>query len=166
MKLYIGIDGGYTGAMAALCPDGTVLHHPAIVQDLGKDKCLDVRANREILRGMITSSRVTDSDVLVAFELSTKNPAFRASNNYTNGKNGEFWRVLLTLEELPFVWVHPQVWQGHVFRGLHGDDTKAKAALTVQQRFPRLSYGDYKVEEIRGTNDAICIALWSRETKK
>ena len=128
MKLYLGIDNGYTGAIAALLPDGTVLHRPSAVQNLGRDKFLDIRRNSETLREMIDAAAVSKLQVLVACELSTKNPLFR-TNNYANGKNGEFWRVLLSMSDIPFVSVHPQTWQAQVFHGLRGGDTKAKALL-------------------------------------
>ena len=45
MKLYIGIDNGYTGAVAAIAPDGKLTHRPVTVQELGNDRFLDVRGN-------------------------------------------------------------------------------------------------------------------------
>jgi hypothetical protein len=165
-KLYIGIDNGYTGGIAVIDPAGELSHRPVLVTELGSDRALDVRGNLAILDQLLATSGVPRGQVFVAFEQSRKNPLFGAVGNYVNGKNQEFWRVLLTLAELPFCSVNPQTWQKQLFQGVRGTDTKAMAAMVVQQRFPTVAYSGYNAEKIRGVNDAILIALWAKENNK
>jgi len=166
MKLYIGIDNGYTGAVAAIAPDGNLTHRPVAVEELGNDRFLDVRANLAIVEDFLATFGVAKGEAFVAYEQSRKNPRFGAIGNFINGKNGEFWRVLLAMGQLPHCSVNPQTWQRQMFAGVRGLDTKAMAALVVRQRFPAIDYGDYTAEERRGVNDAILIALWARENNK
>jgi hypothetical protein len=166
MKIYCGIDNGYSGAIAAIGPQGDLVHQPVIVQELGGDRFLDVQKNFAILRAFAAGFGAAKEQVFVVYEQSRKNPRFGAIGNFINGKNGEFWRVLLALGGYSHCSVNPQTWQRHVFQGVRGTDTKAMAAMVVQQRFPAITYGGYTAEQIRGVNDAILIALWAREHNK
>ncbi len=162
-KAFIGIDNGFTGGIACLLPDGNVLTRPVSVIDLGKERLLDLDRNREWLRAMIDLADVDRQNILAVFEQCQPNPKFGARNNFTNGKNGEFWRLLLSLEGIPFRPVNPQQWQKWIFRGIRGDDTKAMANLVRLQRFPKLDFTRYNRTQVEGVNDAICIALWASE---
>jgi hypothetical protein len=160
-KLYIGIDNGTTGAVAALYPTDQAVCHPVMVMRLGNEKLLDVQGNIEVLRTLIGASQ----SVLVAFEQAQIAPKFGAKNNYTNGKNNEFWRVLLTLERIPFCWVNPKTWQKTIFHGIRGTDTKVMAELVRRQRFPDLDLREYNASQREGINDALGIALWARQIR-
>jgi hypothetical protein len=159
---YLGIDNGTSGAIALLTPSGAVLCEPVLVQDLGKEKLLDIAGNLELLQQMIGGA----AQVLVVFEQAQITPQFGYKNNYTNGRNNEFWRVLLTLARIPFTWVNPQRWQREMFSGIRGDDTKEMADLVRRQRFPGLDLSRHTKIEISGINDAICIALWARQLRR
>jgi hypothetical protein len=165
-RLHIACDNGFTGAIAALLPDGSVLGYPVKVIDLGRERLLDVEGNLALLQGIIARAGVPVSGVVVTYEQSPINPYFGHKSNFTNGKNGEFWRVLLSMAKIPYTWVNPKVWQKHVFRAVRGDDTKAMAALVVKQRFPSLELNGHTKTELEGIHDALCIALWSRENSK
>ena len=165
-QLHIGIDNGYSGGLAAIGPDGKLTHRPVTVQELGNDRFLDVRGNLAIVENFLATFGVAKEQAFVAYEQSRKNPKFGAIGNFINGKNGEFWRVVLAMGQFPHCSVNPQTWQRQMFAGVRGLDTKAMAALVVQQRFPTVDYGDYNAEERRGVNDAILIALWARENNK
>jgi hypothetical protein len=162
-RAFIGIDNGFTGALACLLPNGSVFCRPVAVIDLGKERLLDFDANRLILREMIQASGVSPQEVLAVYEQCQPNRIFGARNNFTNGKNGEFWRLLLTFEGIPFRWVNPQQWQRWIFRGIRGKDTKAMAHLVRRQRFPSVSLEAFNTTEVEGINDAVCIALWASE---
>jgi hypothetical protein len=102
----------------------------------------------------------------VVYEQSQINPYFGHKSNHTNGKNGEFWRVLLSTEKIPFSWVNPKQWQKDMFRAIRGRDTKVMADLVRKQRFPNLDCTGFDKTELEGVNDALCIALWAREHNK
>jgi hypothetical protein len=163
---FIGIDNGITGAMACLTPEGGVLCEPVIFQDLGREKLMDVDRNLALLERMIAATGLPKQRLIVVFEQSQIFPKVGARNNYTNGRHNEFWRVLLTMAKIPFTWVNPQIWQRAVFSGIRGDDTKEMADLVRRQRFPNLNLDDHTRIQIGGINDAVCIALWARQTLK
>jgi len=62
--------------------------------------------------------------------------------------------------------LNPQIWQRAVFSGILGDDTKEMADLVRRQLFPNLNLDDHTRIQIGGINDAVCIALWARQTLK
>ncbi len=165
-KLYVGINNGTTGAMAGLSPDGRILCRPVEVMRLGNEKLMDIERNLDLLRLIIRWSGQSGPNVLVVFEQAQIAPRFGARNNYTNGKNNEFWRVLLSTAKIPFCWVNPKDWQRDVFRGIRGDDTKVMAELVCRQRFPDSDFRAYNRSQREGIHDALCIALWAREVCK
>jgi hypothetical protein len=161
--VFIGIDNGFTGAVAAILPDGTSLFEPVHVDDLGKERLLNLEANRALLRRFIAKATVARQQILAVCEQCQPNPLFGARNNFTNGKNGEFWRILLSLEGIPFHVVNPKQWQKPMFRGIRGSDTKAMADLVRHQRFPGLDLAGFNKSQVEGINDALCIALCAKE---
>ena len=165
-KACVGIDNGTSGAIACITPAGEVLCEPVIFQDLGKEKLMDIDGNLALLRQMIDATGLPVQQVTVVFEQAQITPKFGFRNNYTNGRNNEFWRVLLTMARIPFSWVNPQAWQRAIFNGIRGDDTKEMADLVRRQRFPDLDLSGYTRIQAGGINDAVCIALWARQTIK
>jgi hypothetical protein len=161
-RLILSADNGFTGAIAGLLPDGRVICHPVKVLDMGRERFLDVDGNLQIIREIIKESGVDKSNVLFTYEQSQINSYFGYKSNFTNGKNGEFWRVLLSREKIAFNWVNPKQWQKEVFRAVRGVDTKAMADMVRRQRFPNLDLSPYNRSEVEGINDAICIALYAR----
>lgn len=131
----------------------------------GKHKQLDIDACANLLRELTTeqSGEKVRNLLVEVFEQSPITPLFEAKNHFLNGQNNEFWRVLLARSKLPHTWVNPKVWQNHVFAGIRGDDTKVKAAIACRRRFPNFSPQGYP-SQLVGVIDAICIALWARET--
>lgn len=162
-RAFIGIDNGFSGAIARLFPNGGVIYKPVGVEDLGKERLLHLEVNQAILREMVKATGVGKQNLLVAYEQCQPNPRFGARNCFTNGKNGEFWRLLLAFEALPSRCVNPQQWQRWMFRGIRGKDTKAMASLVRRQRFPTLTLQGCNKTQIEGINDALCIALWASE---
>lgn len=163
-KIYIGIDNGISGAIACITLAGEVLCEPVLFRDLGKEKQLDVEGNAAVLHRMIAASSLPIHQAMVVFEQAQITPKFGYKNCYTNGRNNEFWRVSLTKEKIPFCWVNPQTWQHALFKEIRGDDTKEMADLVRRQRFPNLDLSSYTRIQIGGINDAVCIALWARQT--
>jgi len=102
-------------------------------------------------------------NLVVGCELPPVNPRFGAKSNFTCGRCGEFWRVLLTLLGIPFAFVRAQTWQKDVFQGIPDGDSKVVAARFVEQRFPGALDGRCLNQVQRAAVvDAMCIAAWSR----
>ena len=163
---YVPVDGGFTGAIALVMPNDDVYCQPAAFKDLGNYKYLDIDVCREALRAMLARATNAGHRVVAVYEQMPITPLFGAKNNYINGQNNEFWRVLITLEKVPHLAVNPQKWQKHVFKGVRGSNTKAKAEFVRKQRFPRFQPNGFSKSELEGINDALCIALWARESAK
>jgi hypothetical protein len=163
-KLYIGADNGTSAGIAGITPKGDIVCAPVLFQDLGKEKLLDIPGILALLEQMMASAGVTAQQTMVVFEQAQITPQFGYKNNYTNGRNNEFWRVLLTMAKIPFAWVNPRVWQKAVFVGIRGDDTKEMADLVRRQQFPNLDLSGYTQIQAGGINDAVCIALYAKQT--
>jgi hypothetical protein len=125
---------------------------------------MNIEKNLALLREMVAASGVLPHQAMIVFEQAQITPQFGYKNNYTNGRNNEFWRVLLTMAKIPFTWANPRKWQIVMFADIRGDDTKQMADLVRRQRFPNLDLGGFTKIQIGGINDAICIALWARQT--
>lgn len=123
---------------------------------------LDIHGNLEFLRRAAAAVGGPDQMVVVCEE-PTKNPLFGAPGNFANGRNGEFWRVQLTLAGYAFSWVLARSWQRDIFRGIHGSDTKEMARLFIAQRYPSVPLDTINNAEKReAIRDAMCLALWGR----
>lgn len=162
-SVYIGIDNGFTGAIAALIPGHPPFFEPVTYDDLGKDKFLNVDANLALIENVLSRAGCSKENVLVAVERCQANPKFGAPNNFTNGRNNEFWRVLLTGNGFPFVWANPKTWQKHVFSGMSGSDTGKMAELALRQLFPGVSLKGLTTPQREGITDAILIARWASQ---
>ena len=166
MKTYIGRDGGITGALAALHPDESWQLKPVAVVDCGKDPLLDVPANLAFIQEVAQRAGGLPN-LVVVFEHAKKNPLFGAKGNFANGRHTEFWRVLLSFAGIAFSWVDPNTWQADVFRGIAGADTKTKARLYLEQRFPAATLAEFNGRSrLEGLRDAMCIAAWARSALK
>lgn len=163
MKTYIGIDNGVTGALAVIAPDENWLLQPVrtIPSGKGNGRLLDIFGNLDLLQDLIAQAGGIES-VVIACEHQKMNPKFGTKGNFANGRNGEFWRVLLGLSRIPFVSVFPDTWQKDVLNGVSGDNAKERAKLYVAQRFPRVDLSSYGEAKRLGIRDAMCIAMWAR----
>lgn len=163
MKTYIGIDGGVTGAMAAVDLNDSWTFFPVSVIDCGKDRKLDVFKNLAFIDAAVELAGGPEN-VMVVYERAKKNKLFGSKGNFLNGQNEEFWRVNLTRSRLAFCAVDPNTWQHDLLVGtVIGDDTKAMAKVYLDQRYPivrlEAQYNRARQEAIR---DAMCVALWAR----
>ena len=161
-KVYVGIDNGLTGAVASMFPDGHWHFWPVAVEDSGKQRLLNIAAACDCLDHLAAQAGGKDN-LVVGCELPPVNPRFGAKSNFTCGRCGEFWRVVLTMLGIPFAFVRAQTWQKDVFQGIPDGDSKVVAARFVEQRFPGALNGQRlnKVQRA-GVVDAMCIAAWSR----
>lgn len=161
-KVYVGVDNGLSGAVAAWFPDEHWHFWPVAVEDSGKQRLLNITAARDCLDRLAAQAGGKDN-LVVGCELPPLNPRFGAKSNFTCGRCGEFWRVLLTMLGIPFAFVRAQTWQKDVFQGIPDGDSKVVAARFVEQRFPGALKGQRlnKVQHA-AVVDAMCIAAWSR----
>jgi hypothetical protein len=168
-RSYIGIDNGASGGLAGIFSTGQVWVTPTKVLKLGAKggRILDIQGNLDWIARFAEVARESYGDaVFVAYEQGQKQPRFGCKGNYSTGASNEFWRVLLTLAKFAHTPVNPKSWQGLILKDIRGDDTKVQAAQVVVQRFPALDLSEYNQEQRGGITDALCIALWAKETWK
>jgi hypothetical protein len=161
-KICIGVDNGFTGAVARINHRNEIACAPVPVIDLGKRKYLDRPVVIAQLKAM--TQGVENQNVVAVYEHSPITPKFGAINNFVNGQNNEFWRMVLSEMGIPFLWVHPVTWQKHIFTGIRGTDTKSMAKFVCGQRLPHFQPSGYRPCQLLGIYDALCIALWARDT--
>lgn len=163
---YVGIDNGLTGAVAAYFPNGSWFLWPVAVQNTGREKQLDVNQSLSALR-QIAARAGGIGQLTVACELAPVNPRFGAKSNFTCGRCGEFWRVLLTMKEISFVTVKAQTWQKNLFNGASAGDPKLFAENYVQNRFPGIvDAHSFNKSQRSGVVDAMCLAAWAMSNLK
>jgi hypothetical protein len=157
-----GIDGGSSGAMAFLRENGswdvTVV---SIVRE-GSHRLLAINDNLHFIEKAALSAGGRQN-LVVAYEKTRKNPMFGTKNNYVSGRNEEFWRVLLTLQQISHYAVDPKTWQSLCFRDIDLPDTKDRAREFLRRRCPATDWLDsYNKAPREAIQDAMCIALWCR----
>ena len=159
-KKFVGIDGGSSGAFAASRDLVTWdVKLVATVWDRGH-RLLDVAANLDYLKSL-SLHEGGPNELVVAYEQSRKNPKFGVKNAHVNGRNEEFWRVLLSMTEVPFLSVDPKTWQSVCFKDIPGTDTKERAREYVTKRCPNTGWlDDYNKAPREAIVDAMCITIW------
>lgn len=142
--IYIGIDPGQTGAMAAISPEG------AIVFDFDNSEALAfLRLNRAEVR-------------LSAVEKVSAMPKQGVSSTFKFGTNYGIWQGRLEACGIPYILVTPQKWQKAVFdSGTRGKDRKAMSIAMARRLFPDLSQ-DLRRKKDHGRADALLIAEYCR----
>jgi hypothetical protein len=163
--VWVGVDGGVSGAVAALFPDGTWNTYPVAVGRWNQDRVLDIDGNAKILE-LITSKAGGSAIVFVAYERARKNKKFGIYNLFQIGRHDEFWRVFLTLRNMQFCDVDPRTWQSFCWGARGKGNTKLRALAYVRQRFPKCDWlRNFNQEQRKGIVDAMCIALWAAAIK-
>lgn len=166
------IDGGVTGALAFLFPDGTWEGYPVVVGMDRGHRVLDVMGNLRLLQSIAARAAKMDR-VFVVYERAGQNRTFGFRNSFINGRNDEFWRVLLTLGGFRFASVDPKTWQTAcgIKKGsanqVEGETTKQRALNFLRRNHPNLEWlDDYTDAQQSGIVDAMCMALWVAKLRK
>lgn len=141
-KLFIGIDPGKSGGIAALLPDGQV-YLTAKLSETEKDIA-------EVLKSLDASFTHWPSALL---EKVHAMPKQGVSSSFTFGKGYGFLRGLLTALEIPFDDVTPQAWQKAMSCMTGGNKNVSKQR--AQQLFP-------KVKVCHAIADSLLIAEYLR----
>jgi hypothetical protein len=160
---FLGIDGGSSGAYAATIDLQTWdVGLVDTVWDRGH-RLLDVRKQVKILSS-ISADVGGASGLVAAYEQSRKNTKFGAKNNFVNGRNEEFWRVLLGAQTIRCCSVDPKTWQCACFKGIKPGRTKDRAREYIRRRCPKTDWLDcFNKAPREAIVDAMCIAIWCRD---
>jgi len=167
--IYIGIDPGASGAIAAVDKDGLfiVCEDIPIIQD-GKSKAIDAHALCVMIRN-ITNLGITESKAAVehvhAMPVERKGKDGKiikqgATSIFNFGKSygtilGVIGSLMLQRHDVP-----PQTWKRH--HGLIGKDKEASRGLAIKL-FP---IANLSRKKDHGMAEALLIAKWLRDTDK
>jgi len=158
-----GTDGGSSGASAFLSPAGEWHVQTVFAAAEKGHRLLSVDENEAYLDAMAARAGGFDR-LVIAYELSRKNKMFGYVNNFTNGRNEEFWRVLLRMKRIRCIAVDPKTWQCKTSKGIRGPGPKDRAREYIRQRCPGTDWLDsYNKAPREAIVDAMCIALWCKD---
>lgn len=136
--VFLGIDPGASGALAALSPDFT----PTAVLDYDRKSCV------EHIR------MISKKPVIAFIEHVHAMPKNGAVSMFNFGANFGWWKGLLDGCGIPFIMVDPKRWQNHF--GLVKKTPTDKPSLELCRRcFPTV---DLHLKKHNGRSDALCIA--------
>jgi hypothetical protein len=162
MTLYIGIDLGKDGALAALNADGTILalHKTPLLKASTKKGKKQGRDEYDIpAMGEILVELVPHGDAIAIVEKAQAfPPKFGGSlASFAKGYSAGLWHGFLTALGIPFEVVSPQTWQKVMFRDVPGEDTKLKSILVARRLWPGQDFR--RSEQAKKPDDGITDAL-------
>lgn len=155
--IYVGIDPGLSGAVAAIDHDGKIV----LLQDTptflvgGKHK--DKRDYAQI--GMIYILRNIPRPNTAALELVHAMPGQGVTSMFTMGRGFGLWEMALVSLVIPYDKITPQRWKKTMMDGMPKE--KDASRLRAQQLFPN---ADLKLKKHHGRADALLIAEYLRRT--
>ena len=155
--IYVGIDPGLSGAVAAIDHDGKII----LLQDAptflvgGKHK-----SKRDYAQiGMLAILRDIPRPNTAALELVHAMPGQGVTSMFTMGRGFGMWEMALVSLVIPYDKITPQRWKGTMMYGMPKE--KDTSRLRAQQLFPT---ADLKLKKHHGRADALLIAEYLRRT--
>lgn len=164
--IYIGIDPGKSGAIAAIDEDRRV--HALMVVPVIKPKrgkaFYDTRAMRAIFTDVIGLCGDPQPHAACVIEKAQVYQHDGKVSAFSNGEGYGLWRGFLSAFNIPYMEVKPKSWQAIVLHGQPKGDTKAMALNVATQMWPNESFLRTPRCTTRhdGLIDAICIAEYAR----
>jgi hypothetical protein len=162
MGIFIGVDPGLDGAIAAVDSSGALVH-TCVMPVLGKKgegkRLLDNAGLLEALRHL----RVGAAGV--ALEVQQAMPGQGVSSMFAIGRGFGALEMAVVSCGYPMHQVRPQAWQKAMLAGTPDNmDTKARAALVCQRLWPRadLRASERARKAHEGIPDALLLAEWLR----
>ncbi len=150
MTSYLGIDPGFSGALAVVGEDHIKIFDPPTMT-IGKKKDYDINEIVKILAPYCFETKAAIEKVHAL-----PPPASRASA-FTFGKGYGIWIGILTALGIPFEEVTPQSWQGVMMNGIaRSKDSSRKIAMQLYPQF----HDQLKNKNNHGRSDALLIATW------
>lgn len=164
MNVYVGIDPGLSGAIAAIDGDGRLISaaRTPVLKPSGKGKT--VYDLPEMVRAVEEISESGRWIARVALEQVSAMPHDGVTSSFRFGTGWGLWRGILAALRVPTILVRPQAWQGETLAGKpRGKDSKTSAVAVAKSLFPSIPIR-YKADW--GMADAVLMAEWARRTHK
>ncbi len=152
MKIYIGIDPGLSGGIAALRADGSIIWvRPAPTCASAKGEEMDL----SLMRFMLTFNDAPASPSRTVIEKVSAMPKQGVSSTFKFGRGYGSWIGMLAGLQMPFEYATPQAWQKVMLAGLpRGKEASVQRA---QELFPGVSL--LPTERSRKPSDGMAEAL-------
>ncbi len=169
--VYIGIDNGTSGAIAAIDESGVldVVSMPIVV--VGDSTFIDATVVKSWL---LAFRSVSTTPLRVTFEQGSKQPKFGTKGNFANGYSFGVIKTILELGAndglLVFQCVNPRTWQKLIFQDLRGvgnGNTKGASIEICRRRWPSVNLVPVRCRTVHdGWADALCMADYSARTMR
>jgi len=147
MTWIMGIDPGFSGGLAVLRPDGSVV----AVEPFPSDEVGSAR----LIRSMADRAREQEATLVAFLESVNAHKGWQAAGAFTFGRSVGAIRATLALEGIPTVEAAPSRWMRAL--GCLTSGQKSVTLRKAQQRFP-------KAAVTHRTADALLLAEYGRLT--
>ena len=161
--IYIGIDNGISGALAALNKTTGALS--AIVMptvEVRKNNYIDDRAVRDWI---LAFENAGQQRIYVVYEQGQKQPMFGCKTNFAQGYSFGVIATIMSQNNISCMAVNPKDWQKPIFTGIRGDakDTKGASIEFVRRTYPTFDMRPTARSKNPhdGIADSVCIATWA-----
>lgn len=161
MKVWIGIDPGFGGAVAAILEDGGVIVHDAPVVEVAEGRRdYDVRAMSHILHDVAGDRAGEVARVLCVLEKVHSLPREGVHSAFVFGRGVGLWEGMLAEYGIPYEPVTPQRWKKALMDGMPKE--KQASILRAKQLFPR---AELTLRKHHGRADALLLAEYARRLR-
>lgn len=160
--IFIGIDPGLDGAIAAILPKGIQLEMTPIRSRIDGKRYYD----REAMKFMINFPN-PEKNVFAMLERQQAFPHQGLSSTFKTGEGFGIWQGLLTGLDIPHTIVPAKIWQGDVCPGKSGE-TKERSIKMAGILFPEVSLARSRraKKPHNGKADALLMAEYARRIYK
>jgi crossover junction endodeoxyribonuclease RuvC len=164
--IFVGIDPGVTGALAAIHGQDVVMLADAPVVWAGKRRIPAVREMDELLvslRGQLTV--INGGDICVAIEKQQAMPKQGVVSMFGLGRGYGIWEGLIAARHWPYTLVSPRDWHKVILCGMPtgGKQSKGSARIVAGRLFP-LAETRLGERQSNDRSDALLIAEYARRT--
>ena len=153
--IYVGIDPGFSGAIAVIDPGQPTLAHNMPTLKVGKK----THFNEAVLRALFESLAILAAEfsALVVIEKVHSMPKQGVASSFSFGEGYGLLRGMVVMARLPYVLVTPQRWKKAMLDGMGKD--KDASRIKAQQLFPEIELG---LKKHHGRGDALLLAEYGR----
>ena len=157
-KVFIGIDPGIAGAVAAVDSSGRLLgaYHIPTLQTKGKRREINVGALRSILADFVGGKQA-----FASLERVSARPGQGVVSMFRFGKACGLLEGLLLGLRVDYVTPVPRSWQKVMLRDVEGQTSKIRSVLAATRKWENL---DLKLKKDHNKADAALLAEYARLT--
>lgn len=159
--IWVGIDPGYSGGIAAINGSGDLilLEDMPIIDD-GKNR----HYNAPVMSAILQNLSLRDKRIHVMLERSQPMPGQGVTSTLKIGIGYGVWLGIFAGLMIPYSTVRPITWVKKVLNGLPGKG-KERSVLWVGQNFPEADLIPERCRKPKdGRADAICLAKYGQMT--